>query len=75
MKYNFDFEDVVATGAIIIIIVVVIWGCLYGLQSIRSDRACLAKGYREATVDYTLTAYCIRRTDQSDIVVRLDSLP
>lgn len=41
---------------------------------IPAENACLRRGYREATVTGNLTAYCIKRVNQTDVVVPLDSL-
>lgn len=33
-----------------------------------AHRLCLAAGWPVAEVDYTFTAYCIKRVDQTDVV-------
>lgn len=35
---------------------------------------CLAAGYPRAKINYTLTRYCIKRVDQTDVVVPLADL-
>ncbi len=37
-------------------------------------RQCLAAGYPQASQDWTLKGYCIKRVDQTDVVVALSEL-
>lgn len=37
----------------------------------RAQSACLAEGYAGAMVDWKFNAYCYKRVDQTDVVVRL----
>lgn len=39
--------------------------------SLPTESKCLAMGYRSSNVDYTFTRYCVKRVDQTDIVVPL----
>ena len=40
----------------------------------RREARCLAYGYSSANTTMAMTTYCIKRVDQTDVVVRLDSL-
>lgn len=44
-----------------------------GVQNFRMESRCLARGYPEMHVSVT-TYYCVKRVNQSDVVVPLDSL-
>jgi len=48
--------------AALIVVVVVAGG---------AKQQCLASGWPRAEIDYTLTQYCIKRVDQTDVVVPL----
>lgn len=57
-----------------IAIVCLIAGVVFGLIAIsRQEMACQRHGYPEAKVWPSVT-YCVKRVEQTDVVVRLDSL-
>jgi hypothetical protein len=41
---------------------------------LRTEADCLAAGYTAAKIDYKFTEYCIKRIDQTDVVVRLKDI-
>jgi hypothetical protein len=41
---------------------------------VRADRACKERGWPSADVTYNLTAYCVKRINQTDSVVALSQL-
>jgi hypothetical protein len=45
-----------------------------GCQRITANRACLKAGYPEAKIDFTFNQYCIKRVDQTDVVVPLKEI-
>ena len=40
----------------------------------QTARSCLARGYPQSKIDWTLKGYCIKRVDQSDVVTELREL-
>ena len=57
-----------------IIIGFVVFVAVYGTVNISSEKACLALGWPSTKVDVSLNAYCVKRVDQTDIVVPLREL-
>lgn len=55
------------------IVVLAITATYESVHQTRTERTCLALGYREASWRWSGPAYCIAREQQSDIVVTLDS--
>ena len=51
------------TEWVIVLIIALILAVLgvYGVQSARTESACLARGYAEFNVDWKLTPYCVQR--------------
>lgn len=45
-----------------------------GYTMIYTQSKCLSLGYPRSDVDYILTRYCIKRVDQTDVVVPLSKL-
>lgn len=63
-------ENTILATLLLILIAVAIWGGM----TLKAQSDCLGAGYKEGKVDFTLTAYCIKRVDQTDIVVPLEDL-
>lgn len=57
---------------LIVIAIVLVLGV--GVMAGYTQSACLGKGYPKGMIDWTLTSYCIKRVDQTDVVVPLKSL-
>lgn len=67
--------------ALIILVIVLLVGSVVftGIRGYRAKEKCLAKGYPEVKFGGWSghlfgDAYCVKRQDQTDVVVRLDSL-
>ena len=54
-------------GGFVFLIYILIWTIL----SAATEAACLAKGYKSGKVDFQYNEYCIKRVDQTDVVVNL----
>lgn len=55
------------------LIVVIIFG-VYCLKVILTQSECLSHGYKESKVDMFFNPYCIKRVDQTDVVLPLDDI-
>jgi hypothetical protein len=40
----------------------------------RTQQACLSHGYPDYRLDYTFTQYCVKRVDQTDVVILLHEI-
>ena len=58
-------------AAIVILVTVIL---VFGVASANARKQCLAAGWPKAEVDYMLNTYCIKRVDQTDVVVPLKEL-
>ena len=56
-----------------VVVVLVAFILTASVMVTKGESACLYYGYPEAKV-YTSVTYCIKRVNQTDVVVRLDSL-
>lgn len=54
-------------------IVFVVWIVLFVVRGFYIDAACSSLGYRDSNEAWNFRAYCIRRVNQTDEVVTLDS--
>lgn len=57
--------------AIALLLSIIAVSLFYGGIRSGTHRRCLAAGYPKGEVSYTLDRYCIRRVDQTDVVVPL----
>jgi hypothetical protein len=48
--------------------------CVFLVADVRADAACLRAGYPSARIDWSLNAYCVKRVDQTDVVVPLSTV-
>jgi hypothetical protein len=48
--------------------------CVFLVADARADAACLRAGYPSARIDWSLNAYCVKRVDQTDVVVPLSTV-
>lgn len=48
---------------------------IYGAVDCRTETFCNAHGYPSSKVNWNLNTYCIKRQDQTDIVVPVDDIP
>jgi hypothetical protein len=63
-------EYVIAAVTVAILVVIGVWVT----QGAQANEACLAAGWPRATLDYRLNAYCIKRVDQTDVVLPLEKV-
>lgn len=62
-------------GLIIFVIVLLVGATTVTIVTqTRLQKQCLELGYKEVSFDYTLEGYCIKRVDQTDVVVPLKDL-
>lgn len=59
-------------GTLVAVFFVVIF-LFFGI-SVYVQGECLKYGYKNGRLDYSITGYCIKRVDQTDVVVLLSSL-
>jgi hypothetical protein len=59
-------------GVILVLMVAVL--IVVGVTLGGAKQQCLAAGWPRAEMDYTLTQYCIKRVDQTDVVVPLSKI-
>jgi len=64
-----NWEDFAAVGAIFLVAVMLIAICVLGGQLLYTKSKCLKAGYPSTTIDVFLNFYCIKRQDQTDVVV------
>jgi hypothetical protein len=57
-----------------VIVIPMVAVAVYGVTEARARVDCLAYGYPAVKVDMALRAYCVRRVDQTDVVVPLDKV-
>jgi len=60
-----SFLSILAFGAIVAFSI----GAIY--KRMEAHSACLQEGYPESKMDWQLKTYCVKRQDQTDIVVPL----
>jgi hypothetical protein len=44
------------------------------VASVRTERACLVAGYSGMEIDFTLTGYCTKRVEQTDVVIPVSEI-
>lgn len=67
-----DSEDIFTLGLAVAGLLFIGALGIYGISQARTASACLASGYPTAAVSYTFDRYCIKRVDQTDVVVPFD---
>ena len=69
--------DLMLSFSIVSVIVLILVGGISLFSESAAERDCRKKGYPTAQVNWggLGTAYCIKRVDQTDVVVPLESLP
>ncbi len=63
-----DATDRIITGIAILIVCGIV---IFGITDVRAGKACLVLGYPSHKITWNLDAYCIKRVDQTDVVVKL----
>ena len=66
-----DFFDRVLSIVVAAGIIVAAYVITLSVAEASAQAKCLAAGWPSAKVDYALTKYCVRRVDQTDVVVPL----
>lgn len=65
-------EDLVFAMLVLVGVVSIVVGVTFGVVQASTLKQCLALGYPSARIDYMLTQYCVKRVDQTDVVVPLE---
>jgi len=68
---NIDWET---WGPMLVAFVLVVLMLTYLGSWAKAERKCLAAGYKSGKIDVLLTGYCIKRVDQTDVVVPLKKI-
>lgn len=64
-----DSEAFFAIVAAIVCALFLVYLATHAAVGALAESACLHAGYREATVSYAFDRYCVKRQDQTDVVV------
>ena len=64
-------EEWFAVAVVALMLSYVVALCAVGAVT---QKGCLAFGYPSFKIDYTFSAYCVKRVDQTDVVERLEKL-
>jgi hypothetical protein len=70
-----DVDDLAAIGGLIVFVLMITFVAVIGITSARLKAACLQAGYPAKELTWNFERYCVKRVDQTDIVIRLDDLP
>ncbi len=65
-----DTESLI--GGVLALLVLAVIGVFF-FRALYVDNECTKAGYRDSNVTWTFAAYCIKRVDQTDVVIPLDS--
>ena len=73
-----------STGGVPFIVPLIFWGIVvalplgfpgaYGCQALKTESFCLERGWPDAKISWTFKGYCIKRVDQTDIVIPVSQL-
>ena len=66
-----DKRDPMLLAMVMILILFVLWFLPTIMMAASIQSRCLRAGYLSFRVDYRLNAYCVKRVDQTDVVVPL----
>jgi len=70
-----DFVDkLVVVVCVIFISLIITWATIETTQQYKVERICLAHGYPQGDWRIIGPNYCIKRINQTDVVISLDSL-
>ena len=72
-----DDMDLGCVGMVALVVVVLLFMSYLAAAAVigvRADRACMERGWPNSNVTYNLTAYCIKRVNQTDTVITLAKL-
>jgi hypothetical protein len=69
--WHTHWPEVAIVAAVVVLIVPLV---VLGVVTARTEAACLRAGYPSATVDVFLNRYCVKRVDQTDVVVPLSDV-
>jgi hypothetical protein len=70
----FDWGIAAILTGLALAVLVVGWSVVMVGVVMATERACLKAGYREAHVDFTLNRYCVKRVEQTDVVIPLEQV-
>lgn len=63
--------DKLVAFLLVVMAIMIVAMITYGVMGLYTESQCLKQGYRDSKVDWFLNQYCIKRVDQTDIVVPL----
>ncbi len=66
-----DKAEVIISASIAAVVLALV---IFSVEMVIVERACLKAGYPKSRVDYTLTGYCVRIVDQTEVVVPADEV-
>lgn len=67
------FERMLAMAVVIMLIALAL-SCVKMAVSLSANKFCLERGFAGSRIDYTFTGYCIKREDQTDVVIPIAAL-
>lgn len=67
-------EDFTIGGLALTVALFIAAGLAGFVVAVRADAICLAHGYPKTQIDFRGNAYCIKRVDQTDVVVPLKEI-
>ncbi len=62
-------SDTFATVLVVLFAMLLALAAFSAIVDAVTKSSCLAAGYREASVDWAFNRYCVKRLDQTDLVV------
>lgn len=71
ISYDIEWDVVYAASIMALGGLILTYGLLQTIWGASAEKACLKAGYPGHKLDWTLNAYCVKRVDQTDIVVPL----
>ena len=63
-----DLDEVLGVGAIALIFCILATVGAFALLRVTTENRCVAAGWRDSKVTWTMARYCVAREDQSDVV-------
>ena len=64
-----SLDDIFVIVGSILFVLFIGLGILFAVVWFHANIKCLEAGFRDTRIDFLLNAYCIKRVDQTDIVV------
>lgn len=67
-------ENWVSGLSILFVVVFIVVVTIFGITELKLKKFCNDNGYPKYSVTYDLSQYCIKRVDQTDIVISKDKV-